>query len=106
MYHQIWKKYLPIIRILIKKAVSEPQVLELNKIDFERAGTARKAISKFNILLQKGKVANIISGSQLATDLAQTMLDDEKIKELCKEYSFQVALNTKYQLTFQLADQK
>ena len=39
MYNHIWKKYLPIIKILLKKSVAEEQVLALNRVDFERAGT-------------------------------------------------------------------
>ena len=49
MYNHIWKKYLPIIKILLKKSISEDQILDLNRIDFERAGTGRKAGYKFKI---------------------------------------------------------
>lgn len=101
MYQQIWKKYLPIIKILFKKAIAEPQVLDLNKIDFERAGSGRKAGYKFSIHLHGSKVTNIISGSQLATDLALVMLDDEKIRTMTKQYAFEVSLNTKFQLSIQ-----
>ena len=43
MYTQIWSKYLPIIKILLKRSANGNQTLELNRIDFERAGTGRKA---------------------------------------------------------------
>ncbi len=71
MYNHIWKKYLPIIKILMKKSVTEEQVLNLNRVDFERAGTGRKAGYKFNIEFTDGKVGNVISGSPLAMHLAQ-----------------------------------
>lgn len=99
MYNHIWKKYLPIIRILMKKSISEDQVLDLNRIDFERAGTGRKAGYKFKIEFTDGKVGNVISGSTLAMHLAQVILEDEDAKQILAEHDFEVSLNTKFQLT-------
>lgn len=99
MYNHIWKKYLPIIKILMKKSVSgNTQVLDLNRIDFERAGTGRKAGYKFKIEFTDGKVGNVISGSSLAVHLAEVILEDDAAKEILKEHSFEVSLNTKFQL--------
>ncbi len=99
MYHHIWKKYLPIIKILMKKAVTEDQNLSLNRIDFERAGSGRKAGYKFKIEFTDGKVGNVISGSQLASDLAQVFLEDESARQIITDNSFEVSLNTKFQLS-------
>lgn len=99
MYNHIWKKYLPIINILMKKSVSgEDQVLALNRIDFERAGTGRKAGYKFKIEFTEGKVGNVISGSTLAMHLAQVILEDDAAKQILTENNFEVSLNTKFQL--------
>lgn len=99
MYTQIWTKYLPIIKILLKKSANGDQVLDLNRIDFERAGSARKAGYKFSIEFTKGRVANLISGIPLASDLASVMLDDPQIKPLLQANDYTVSLNTKFQLT-------
>lgn len=99
MYNYIWKKYLPIIKILMKKSISEEQLLELNRIDFERAGTGRKAGYKFKIEFIDGKVGNVISGSPLAMHLAQVIMEDDKAKEILTEHDFEISLNTKFQLT-------
>lgn len=98
MYNHIWKKYLPIIRILMKKSISEEQVLSLNKIDFERAGTGRKAGYKFKIELTGGKVGNVISGSTLAMHLAEIILEDQSARQILEDNNFEIALNTKFQL--------
>lgn len=98
MYNHIWKKYLPIIKILMKKSISEDQILDLNRIDFERAGTGRKAGYKFKIEFTDGKVGNVISGSMLAMHLAQIILEDDGAKEIISENNFEVSLNTKFQL--------
>lgn len=99
MYNHIWKKYLPIIKILMKKSISEEQLLDLNRIDFERAGTGRKAGYKFKIEFTDGKVGNVISGSTLAMHLAQVIVEDDKAKEILTEHDFEISLNTKFQLT-------
>ncbi|HZW69408.1 MAG TPA: hypothetical protein VFF57_00985 [Hanamia sp.] len=103
MYTHIWKKYLPIIRILLKKSITESQVLDLNRIDFERAGTARKAGYKFKIEFTGGKVGNIISSSTLAMQLAQVMMEDAPTMDILNEHNFEIALNTKFQLAIKSA---
>ncbi|MEO9020817.1 MAG: hypothetical protein ABI237_08910 [Ginsengibacter sp.] len=82
----------------MKKSISEEQVLALNRIDFERAGTGRKAGYKFNIEFTGGKVGNVISGSELAMHLAQVILEDEGARQILGENNFEIHLNTKFQL--------
>ena len=99
MYNHIWKKYLPIIKILMKKSSTGDQVLDLNRVDFERAGTGRKAGYKFTIEFTDGKVGNVISGSTLAMHLASVIMEDDAAKQILKENNYEVSLNTKFQLT-------
>lgn len=82
----------------MKKSITEEQTLNLNRVDFERAGTGRKAGYKFNIEFTDGKVGNVISGSPLAMHLAQVVLEDEGIRQILTEHNFEVSLNTKFQL--------
>ncbi len=98
MYTQIWTKYLPIIRILLKRTKQDNQVLDLNRIDFERMGTGRKAGYKFTIEFTKGRVSNLISSSALASDLAAVILDDKTTKAFLDGGDYTVSLNTKFQL--------
>lgn len=103
MYNQIWKKYLPVVRILLKKSDAEPQTLDLNKIDFERAST-RKTGFRFKIDLHNGKVSNILSGSAPAQQLAQVLLDDEPAREILADNDYEINMNTKYQLSIKKMD--
>jgi hypothetical protein len=75
------------------------QLLSLNREDFERAGTGRKAGYKFTIEFTEGKVSNVISGSDLASHLAAAMLEDSATKIVLLTGHFQVILNTKFQIT-------
>ena len=99
MYNHIWKKYLPFINIHLKKSATEDQVLILNRVDFERAGTGRKAGYKFTIQLTNGRVSNVISGSPLAMNLASVLLEDENTKKIIKDKMYEISLNTRFQLT-------
>ena len=99
MYNHIWKKYLPIIKILMKKSAAGDQVLDLNRVDFERAGTGRKAGYKFTIEFTDGKVGNVISGSALAMHLAAVILEDDGAKQIISENNYEISLNTKFQLS-------
>jgi hypothetical protein len=98
MYTYIWNKYLPVIRILLKKSASGDQLLPLNREDFERAGSGRKAGYKFTIEFSQGKVSNVISGSELASQLANVMMEDAATVAVLKTGNFQVILNTKFQI--------
>ncbi len=98
MYSHIWKKYLPFINIQLKRSANGDQVLALNRGDFERAGTGRKAGYKFTIELSEARVSNVISGSQLAVNLAGVMLENEATRQILKKGHYSVSLNTKFQL--------
>ena len=98
MYNHIWKKYLPFINIQLKRSAGGDQVLNLNRIDFERAGTGRKAGYKFTIEFTDGRVSNVISNSPLASTLAAVMLENEATKEILRNNHYTLSLNTKFQL--------
>ena len=73
--------------------------MPLNREDFERAGSGRKAGYKFTIEFAKGKVSNVISGSELASQLASVMVEDAATSAVLKTGNFQVILDTKFQVT-------
>ncbi len=98
MYNHIWKKYLPFINIQLKRSAGGEQVLDLNRGDFERAGTGRKAGYKFTIEFTEARVSNVISNSQLALNLAAVMLENEATRQILRNNHFSISLNTKFQL--------
>jgi hypothetical protein len=105
MYTQVWKKYLPIIRILMKKASDKSQTLDMNRIDFERAGSGRKAGYKFHIKINNGRVTNVISGSALALDLAEVLLQDEAAKKIISKNDYDLSFNPRFQLIIEQTSQ-
>ncbi|HVF97823.1 MAG TPA: hypothetical protein VM871_10895, partial [Flavisolibacter sp.] len=102
MLTHIWNQYLPVIRILLKRAHTADQTFNMNVADFERASIARKAGNRFSIVFSKGKAENMFHAAPLAKDFAAALLNDSVIKELFTENSYVITMNTKYQLTIHL----
>ncbi|HWI92971.1 MAG TPA: hypothetical protein VNT20_16955 [Flavisolibacter sp.] len=99
MYTNVWSKYLPIIRIVMKRSLVAEQVLALNTPDFERAGMKRKSGYKFSFALKNGKLKNVIIDLPLASSLAAVLLEDKTINELVQTNEFFISLSPKYELT-------
>ena len=99
MYTQLWNKYLPVIRILIKRTVTGDQVLNLNPSDFKNAGAVRKSGYKFEVEFVNGKVNNLINLPDMGKDFATSFLADKIIQELLTQADFTIGMNGKFQLT-------
>lgn len=99
MYTNVWLRYLPIIRIVMKRSLVTEQTLALNTPDFERAGMKRKSGYKFSFGLKNGKLKNVIIDCPLAANLASVLVDDKAVSELIQVNEFFIALSPKYELT-------
>lgn len=106
MFTNFWNKYLPVIKILIKRSKSGGQQLAINQSDFEKAGLARKTANKFNLLFKNGKVDNVVIASPIAAELASNLLRDESIKALFADNDYRIALNTKHQLSIEQVERE
>ena len=99
MYTNIWSKYLPIIRIVMKRSLAAEEILTLNAPDFERAGMKRKSGYKFSFNLKAGKLKNVIIDLPLASSLAAVLIEDKAVNDLIQTNEFYIALGPKYELT-------
>lgn len=98
MYTHIWNKYLPVIKILLKKSVAGEQKMGLNRTDFEKGNKTRKPACSFNVELTNGRF-NTISQSAAAKDLVTVLLEDEIAKPLLRQNHYKISLNSDFQLT-------
>ena len=99
MVTNIWVKYFPVIKILLKRSKNGEQQLSINQSDFERAGLARKTGNKFSLYFKNGRVDNVVIASPIAADLAYSLLHDETVQSLFSEHDYFISMNTKYQLS-------
>jgi hypothetical protein len=98
MFSQAWNKYLPIIKILMKRTPTGDQTLDMNKTDFERAAGGRKAKFTFNVALHKGRIQNITSPPPVAKELATILQEDEMTRKLVREFDYEFSMNSSFQL--------
>lgn len=100
MFSQVWNKYLPIIKILMKRAASgDVQTMDMNKTDFERAAGGRKAKFTFNVNLHKGRIQNVSAPPPVARELATILQEDEMTRLLVRQYDYDFSLNGSFQLS-------
>lgn len=98
MFVQVWRKYLPVIRILLKKSATDEQVLEISSIDFTRAAGGRKIKFTFDARLSNGKLAISDKQTPLAKDLVGVLQEDEQAKKILAGQELELSMNTSFQL--------
>jgi hypothetical protein len=98
MYSAIWKKYLSVIRILLKRAASEDQSLQLNVSDFEKTGPQKKTGFNFILKFSKGRVDDLAGLSNPAKELSAVLLQDPQIKDLLNRGEYHMSMTNKFEL--------
>jgi hypothetical protein len=98
MYTQVWMKFLPVIRIMLKRAVASPQLLKLNRTDFDKAGGGKKVGFRFTIELTNAKVQNKIA-SPIAKDLITSLQQDPAAVAILAGKDYELDLNPKCELS-------
>jgi hypothetical protein len=98
-YLATWRKYLPVIRLHIKRSLNEEQSFKLNITDFESAGDRGKSGYTFNITMENGKVVNNISGSAVARDLYELLKTDEVIKSILSDKNVKISVGKSFLLS-------
>jgi hypothetical protein len=100
MFSQVWKKYLPVIMILMKRSANGDQVLSMNPSDFQRAAGGRKIKYSFtNMQLTNGRINNTVKHQPLAREFAVTLQEDEMIRKLLQQKHFEFSMSNSFQLT-------
>lgn len=100
-YKNMWKKYLPIIKILMKKAVLKPQRFKIQRTELKSLGDREKAGYSFRLEVIKGKVTNNISGTAVARDLRDVLFSDASVYEIFKQNDFLFRLDSDFVLLIQ-----
>ena len=101
MFLQTWKKYLPVIILLMKRSgKGEQQVLDMNYTDFQRATGGKKTKLTFSSLqLDNGRTNYDANNTQLAKDLILVLQENEQTGAMLKNKQFEFSVNSSYQLT-------
>ena len=95
---QTWNKYLPIIKILMKRSVNGQQMLEMNSTDFQRAAGGKKVKFSFSIELVKGRMRNILAPPPLARDLITALEQDETTLAMMRKQEYEFTMSSDFKL--------
>lgn len=98
MYSHTWKKYLPVIRLLMKKSGVAEQVVKLNRIDFETNNRLRKPQCSFSVEVIGGRIRTV-NPAVPAKDLLESLQEDDAAKKLLRTHNYAFSLNSDFQLT-------
>lgn len=100
MFIQTWKKYLPVIMLLMKRSVNSEQVLDMNHTDFERAAGGKKVkFTFYDLQLTNGRINYQVKHSALAKDLSQLLQENDQARLLIRNQTFEFSMNSGFQLT-------
>ena len=100
MFTQTWKKYLPVITILLKRSANGKQELSMNMTDFERAAGGRKIKFSFtNLHLTNGRINNTVQHAHLAKELGVVLQEDEHTRKLLQKQQFEFSMTNSFLLS-------
>lgn len=98
MYIITWKKYLPVIRLLLKKSALAEQKMTLNRTDFERTSRIRKPVCSFDIEVINGRLNRLNPAAQVKS-LMEVLTQDEVASQLLRKKHYAITLSSDFQLS-------
>lgn len=101
-FEGVWSRYMPAIRILIKKAVAGEQVISINQSDVERAVGIKKSGYRFSISFIKDRPELLHSNNDIAQAFIAVVTQDEMIREYLRNNDYTFSFNSKYQLQIKI----
>lgn len=102
MFTQTWKKYLPVITILLKRSANGEQTLSLNHTDFQRAAGGRKIKFSFsNLQLNNGRINSTGKHTPVARELAEVLQENEQTRKLLPKQQFEFSMGGDFQMVIQ-----
>jgi hypothetical protein len=99
MFLALWTKYLPVIRILLKKSVKEEQQVSLGKLELQSADSRKNANYTFSITIVNGKVENGIGGKPIGKDLFSILNNDLMVSDFMQDKTITISLGKNSLLT-------
>lgn len=99
MFTQTWKKYLPVIKLLMKRAVNGDQILDMNYTDFEKAAAGKKIKLNFtNVTMNNGRIDLDSKYPALVNEFIVVLKQDQQAESLMRHKRFEFSMNSDFQL--------
>ena len=88
----LWTKYLPVIRILLKKSVNGEQQVSLGKMELKSVDNRKNANYSFNLDISKGKVENRIGSAAIGKDLFTILTNDSMVNDFMRDKTISIRM--------------
>ncbi len=98
MFVQTWNKYLPVLKILLKRSLVSDQTLAMNASDFQRAAGGRKVKFSFSVTLHKARLQMKDNPPPIAKEFVSILQQDFTIRKFIENYDLEFSLNSNLQL--------
>lgn len=96
----LWTKYLPAIRILLKKAVNEEQQFTLSKMELQSVDNRKNVNFSFNLEITNGKVESGLGVSPMGKDLFNVLNGDLLLRTFMLDKKINIQMTRSSLLTF------
>lgn len=99
MFTQTWKKYLPVIILLMKRSTNGEQVLDMNYTDFEKAAAGKKIKLNFsNVTMNNGRIDLDSKYPALVNEFILALKQNQQAEMLMRHKRFEFSMNSAFQL--------
>lgn len=99
MFLQTWRKYIPVIVLLMKRSGTGVQLLHMNHTDFERAAGGKKIKLGFSELkLVYGRSDFRAKQTTLAGDFITALQENVTARSIVSLNTFEFTMNSSFQL--------
>lgn len=96
-----WKKYLPVIKLLLKKsATGGIQTVKLDSMDFNKGNRKSKLSLSFKVEMARGRLITI-NASPVARELFEVLAEDSAARTFIQQNKYEVSLNSNFELKIQ-----
>jgi hypothetical protein len=96
----LWTKYLPAIRILLKKAVTEEQQITLSKIELQSVDARKNVNFSFNLEISNGKIESSMGVPPMGKDLFNVLNGDALVRKFMFDKKIVIQMTRSSLLTF------
>ena len=98
----LWTKYLPAIRILLKRSINEEQKITLSKMEMQSIDNRKNINHAFNLEIQKGKMENSVSVPAMGKDLYNVLSNDLITRNFMTDKSIIIQMTRASLVTFKV----
>lgn len=96
----LWTKYLPAIRIMLKKALNEEQQITLSKMELQSVDNRKNVNFSFDLEISNGKVENSMGVPPMGKDLFSVLNGDPLVRNFMHDKKISIQMSRASLLTF------